>query len=269
VGFIGGKMIEGLDSLIMEGQSLLKDPGSGYISHQQRDYERWVDKVSTKISKIFPNSGLLAEWNSLGTPMISYGGFFSSDRSTRIHFINIVEKRMSWLARLARSDIELQQKKTNKKISPNPNGKIFLVHGRNEKILQKVARLLEKLNLEPIILHEQPNHGRTIIEKFEDYSDVAYVVVLLTKDDLGKLDTSEQKEFFHRARQNVIFEMGYFIAKIGRKHVCTLYEEGVEIPSDYQGVLYIPIDEKGSWQLQLAKEMKSVGIPLDMNRLTT
>jgi len=260
-------MIEEFDELIKEGQSLLKDPGSGYISHQQRDYEKWVERVSNLISDIFPNSGLLAEWNSLGTPIISYGGYFSSDRTTRLHFINIVEKRMGWLARLARSTFEAEMD-MSKQFIPKPNGKIFLVHGRNEKLLAKVARLLEKLNLEPIILHEQPNHGKTIIEKFEDYSDVAYVIVFLTKDDLGKLDTSEEKKFLHRARQNVIFEMGYFIAKIGRKHVCTLYEEGVEIPSDYQGVLYIQIDGNEAWQLQLAKEMKSVGIPLDMNRLT-
>lgn len=147
-----------------------------------------------------------------------------------------------------------------------PTSDIFIVHGRDEAGKQAVARLVEKLDLNPIILHEQPNQGRTIIEKFEAYGDPAFAVVLLTPDDLGTL-ASEIDDLKLRARQNVIFELGFFIGKIGRERVCALYTGDVELPSDYSGILYIPMDEAGAWQTKLAKEIKATGILVDLNKL--
>lgn len=143
---------------------------------------------------------------------------------------------------------------------------IFVVHGHNEGVREGVARYLEKLGLNPIILHEQPNNGRTIIEKFEDHSNVSFALVLLTADDLGRRKSDAESENKFRARQNVIFELGFFIGKLGRKKVCAIYESGVELPSDYQGLLYLNYDASGSWKLLLAKELKSGGIPVDLNR---
>lgn len=148
-----------------------------------------------------------------------------------------------------------------------PNGSdIFIVHGHDEAAKESVARFVEKLGIEAIILHEQPNAGRTIIEKFEDHSNVGFAIVLLTPDDIGapKDRTNETKP---RARQNVILELGYFMGKLGRGRVCALYKEGVEIPSDYQGVLYIPMDSAGAWRMALAKEIKNAGIDVDLNKL--
>jgi predicted nucleotide-binding protein len=122
------------------------------------------------------------------------------------------------------------------------------------------------LDLNLIILHEQPNKGRTIIEKFQDYSDVAFAIVLLTADDRGGIADSQYDSQSLRARQNVIFELGYFIGKLGRNRVCALYSEGVEIPSDYSGVLFIKFDEAGAWRLAVAKEIKAAGIDIDMNK---
>ncbi|MFH1259507.1 MAG: nucleotide-binding protein, partial [Elusimicrobiota bacterium] len=113
------------------------------------------------------------------------------------------------------------------------NNNVFVVHGSNDGVKEAVARFINKLNLNPIILHEQPNLGRTLIEKFTDYSNVGFAIVILTGDDLGK--GSKESDLNKRARQNVIFELGYFIGKLGRARVCALYEEGVEFPSDYEG----------------------------------
>ncbi len=143
---------------------------------------------------------------------------------------------------------------------------IFVVHGHDEAAKQSVARLLERLTLRALILHEQPNAGRTLIEKFEDYSDVRFAVIVLTPDDVG-YPNGREAEAKSRARQNVIFELGFFIGKLGRKRVCAIYKEGVEIPSDYIGVLYIPMDAAGAWQLRLAKELKHAGIEVDPNKL--
>jgi predicted nucleotide-binding protein len=118
--------------------------------------------------------------------------------------------------------------------------------------------------LEPIILQEQPNAGRTIIEKVERYAEVAFAVVLLTPDDIGGKN-SEPQELKPRARQNVILELGYFLGRLGRSHVAALLKGEVEKPSDYDGVLYVPMDAAGAWKLQLARELKNAGLNIDLN----
>jgi len=145
--------------------------------------------------------------------------------------------------------------------------KVFIVHGRNESIREQTARLVSKLGYEPIILHEQPNSGRTIIEKFEKNSQVVFSIVLLTGDDKGGLIDTDCSKYQARARQNVILELGFFLGSLGRENVCALYESGVEIPSDYQGVVFLPIDDSGAWKLSLAKEMKEAGLNIDLNKV--
>jgi predicted nucleotide-binding protein len=143
--------------------------------------------------------------------------------------------------------------------------RIFLVHGHNEAVLHEVARYLEKLEQTVSILRELPNKGRTIIEKFEDYSDAGFAVVILTADDrAGTTDEPYEKQRA-RARQNVILELGYFLGRIGRSRVCALYQNGVEIPSDYSGVLFVPLDQEGGWRLKLGKELVAAGFSVDMN----
>jgi len=140
--------------------------------------------------------------------------------------------------------------------------KVFLVHGHAEEPKKTVATFLRSLGLEVVILHEQPNQGRTIIEKLEEHSAVGFAVVLLTPDDIGAPVVQPDKGQ-KRARQNVIWELGFFVAKLGRKKVCTLYVEGVELPSDYHGVLYVPYDQSGAWRSKLVTELSAAGIEMD------
>ena len=118
----------------------------------------------------------------------------------------------------------------------------------------------------PVILHEQANQGKTIIEKFEDYSDVDFAVVLMTPDDIGYL-ANEESFAKYRARQNVVFELGYFIGKLGRTHVAAIVKGDIEIPTDISGVLYIGVDNNDAWKMMLAKEIKGVGYNIDLNKL--
>jgi predicted nucleotide-binding protein len=151
-----------------------------------------------------------------------------------------------------------------KKNATAQNRKVFVVHGHGH-LKDAVARVIEKLKLEAIILDEKPGAGNTLIEKFEKYADVGYAVVLLAPDDVG----GKAGEAMHdRARQNVIFELAYFVGKIGRGRVCLLYVEGVEIPSDYFGVEYVPFDSKSSWKYKLAGELREAGYTIDFNLLT-
>lgn len=144
--------------------------------------------------------------------------------------------------------------------------KIFIVHGHDREALVTVARFLEKLDLKPIILHEAPNKGMTVIEKFEKHADVPFAVVLLTPDDMAYAKNEKPELAKPRCRQNVMLELGYFMGKLDRKNVCALVKEGVEIPSDYHGVVFIKMGSNGGWRLSLAREIKESGIDVDLNK---
>jgi predicted nucleotide-binding protein len=122
------------------------------------------------------------------------------------------------------------------------------------------------MGLEAIILHEKASSGRTIIEKIEHYSDVGFAIVLYTPDDVGNVK-GKADELNVRARQNVVFEHGYLIGRLGRENVAALVDGNLELPNDISGVVYISLDETSAWQLQLGKEMKQSGYEIDMNKL--
>lgn len=142
---------------------------------------------------------------------------------------------------------------------------IFIVHGHDDEMVQASARLVTKLGFDPIILREQPNQGRTIIEKFEDYSDVPFAIVLFSPDDEGK--SVKETQLHKRPRQNVIFELGFFLGKLGRQNVVVLHKEveDFEILSDFQGILFEPYHN--GWELKIAKEIKAAGFEVDLNKL--
>ena len=143
--------------------------------------------------------------------------------------------------------------------------RVFVAHGRDEGSKEAMARLLERLELKPIILAEIPGQSQTIIEKFESNSDVGFAVALLTPDDTASLQGEDEQN--PRARQNVIFELGFFIGKLGRDRVCVLTKGEPEIPSNYAGGEYIPLDEHGGWKLGLFKELRAAGFNIDADRL--
>lgn len=142
---------------------------------------------------------------------------------------------------------------------------VFVVHGRDDGTRDTVARFLQKIEFRPVILDEQPSQGRTIIEKFERHVHAAFAIALLTPDDVGAL-ASEKDNLQRRARQNVIFEFGYFMGRLGRERVCAIIEDGVEIPSDYDGVVYINLDDRGAWKMELVRELRAAGLTVDANR---
>jgi predicted nucleotide-binding protein len=150
---------------------------------------------------------------------------------------------------------------------PLARTQIFIVHGHDEALKEKVARFLLQLTGEdPVILHEQLNAGDTIIEKLERVAATAgYAVVLATADDFGRAAASPDE--LPRARQNVIFELGYFFATLGRPRVALVYEAGVERPSDTDGILHIPVDGAGAWKVQLMREIEGAGFAVDREAL--
>jgi predicted nucleotide-binding protein len=197
---------------------------------------------------------------------------YPADLSYRMESWNSGRNSTINLLRTVIDEIKLFEKVepiVSTKISQENSNRIFVIHGHDEAMKIAVARTIERIGLEPIILHEQPNKGLTIIEKFVDYSDVGFAVALLSPDDVaypnkGKVLNSNTK----RARQNVIFELGYFIGRLGRNKVLALYQDGVEIPSDYNGVLYTLYDKPdGNWRYEFVRELKACGYSVDANKL--
>lgn len=160
------------------------------------------------------------------------------------------------------SEVEVEQTKNG--VTKN-DSQIFIVHGHNEEIKEKVARTIEKLELEPIILREKTGNGNTIIEKFEKFSNVDYAIIILTEDDKGGTKIDDTLNV--RARQNVIFEMGYFIGKKGRESLFLLGHKNVELPSDIAGFEIIEIDSNNAWRYKLASALKDFGYEIDLNKL--
>ena len=142
--------------------------------------------------------------------------------------------------------------------------KVFVVHGHDEGAREAIARFLERIGFEAIILHEQANRGRTVIEKVEAHGDVGFAVVLLTPDDEGAKKGEAPQP---RARQNVVLELGYFIGRLGRERVCALKRGDVELPSDFGGVVYTPFDDGGGWRQALANELQAADFAIDWNKV--
>lgn len=138
--------------------------------------------------------------------------------------------------------------------------KVFIVHGRDNEAKQEVARFIETIGLQSIILHEQANAGMTIIEKIERYSNEAdFALVLYTPCDLGRGAHESKIPARQRARQNVVFEHGYLMAKLGRKNVSALLKGEIETPNDISGVVYVGFDSQGAWKAEVAKELTACG----------
>nr|WP_314463363.1 nucleotide-binding protein [uncultured Clostridium sp.] len=146
------------------------------------------------------------------------------------------------------------------------SNKIFIVHGHDTAAKYELARTLEKSGFEAIILHEQASAGGTIIEKIEANTDVAYAVVLYTPCDMGRANDENVDQERSRARQNVVFEHGFLIGKLGRKYVSALVKGNTETPGDISGVVYITMDDAGAWKMTLAKELINAGLPVNMNK---
>ncbi len=151
-------------------------------------------------------------------------------------------------------------------IGKNNSKNVFIVHGHDTNRLESIENLVRKLGYNPIVLFKEPDGGKTIIEKIENYSgDVCFCIVLYTKCDIG-YEVNKQDEAKYRARQNVVFEHGFMIGTLGREKVCAVLEnDDIETPGDISGVIYVRMTNDEIWQLKIAKNMKASGLDIDLN----
>lgn len=247
---------ERLSNIISEGEALLHMR----ITSSSPEFQAWKMKSARFLISVF------------GENSHEYTDFRKSSFSLGIYTLGTPEYEFiapchDGIRRtIAKFKVYLEDMSETEDLSKTMNGwnyrSIFIVHGHNGELKESVARIIEKQNIDAIILSEMVNQGRTIIEKFEDYSDVGGAICLFTSDDIGKgMNQTEQNP---RARQNVVFETGYFIGKLGRSHIVILADQGVELPSDLSGVVYT--DSK-NWQFDLLRELSAMGYVIDLNKL--
>ena len=243
-------VVKHLNEFIMAGQNVLNET----------DIIRWHDQVFTYLKQLFGNE--------VSHEFLDLGRTTWDDHFKHIGFLQALCAKLA--AGLPPSSL-LSIVPTTSRDTANADcrtrdKKVFVVHGHDMTVKESSARFLEKLGLDAIILHEQANSGQTVIEKFEMFSDVGFAVILLTPDDLGH-PVNDAAKIKPRARQNVILELGYFLGKLGRNRVAALCADGVEIPSDYQGVVYIELDKGGAWRTKLAQELIMAGMSINLSGL--
>jgi len=228
-----------------------------------RDFERWVNKVAEWLDTISPNSGLSAEWSSLPTSELVVGNHYYPLSDGARDFCRTVRLRLQWLSKIpTRLSDEIRQQPGS-----IDSSRVFVVHGHDNEMKESVARIISKLGLDPIILHEQASKGRTVIEKFEQNAEVGFAVVLLSPDDYAYPKSKNQETAKLRARQNVVLELGYFVGRIGRNRVLALKRGDIELPSDLVGLVYTSYDDAGHWKVELVRELKECGYNVDANAI--
>ena len=160
-------------------------------------------------------------------------------------------------------DMESDTTKDTDSIKDEEFNKVFIVHGHDTNLKLEVARLLENQGIEAIVLHEQVNAGMTIMEKIESYGNtVNAAIILFTPDDDGKAKKEEVLK--SRARQNVVFEAGYFAGLLGRNRtILIISDDNIELPGDLSGIVY----NKEFWQFKVIQELKKIGFDVDANKL--
>lgn len=245
------KIIEEIDNLI-----------SQQVTSSTPEFKAWKIKAERFLIKKYGE----ASYEIKSFSKLKFSLIFSGSNTPHSEFVGACRTGLeSAKAILSNYLEEYENEEVKVIVTKNTNidcSQVFIVHGHDDALKQSVARILEKQDIRAIILSEQANNGKTIIEKFETNSDVGAAICLFTADDIGcKKDTNDYK---YRARQNVIFEAGYFIGKIGREKVIILSENNLELPSDMQGIVYT---DNRNWQLEVLKELKSIGYDIDLNKL--
>lgn len=216
--------------------------------------------------RVFRSNKMINECVQIANSRIPRNVLMIYRKSDLLPYDGLVEECTSMINEIQKEvDYQIHQNDNNKKTKDYDKNSVFVVHGHDNEARLKIELFLKGLGLNPVILFKKSDEGDTIIEKFEKHSNVGFAIVLYTYCDDGK-DKNEEKNH-KRARQNVVFEHGYMIAKLGRSRVCALRKGEIELPGDYQGVIFKNMDDNDGWQLEIARELNAAGYTIDMNNL--
>jgi Predicted nucleotide-binding protein containing TIR-like domain len=229
-----------LASLIQKGEQVyasadaVRDEQS--FDEWKREAKRWVAYTKTALQTICVDDALVEEFQGAtgGVGFIRMGPVPLGQRLRELvdDHTRELDSLRSMVDRLELFDVAAAaaSPEASEQLKAEWSTRVFVVHGRQRDSADVVARYLAKLGLEAVILDEQANEGRTILEKLEaNTEDVGFAVVLLQADDHGRGPEEEHwSDDPNRARQNVILELGFFVGKIGRARVAALVEPTVD-----------------------------------------
>lgn len=268
-----GQLRGEIEDRLSAGQALIDKPGESEeeLKERRQDYYTWTEYNEALLRRSFDSAEPADKYASVAA-FVAFGGApdplpvrwreLRNDINGKVRRLRSIQERLPLYH--VHPDATATLPAANHPRAQRDD--VFIVHGHDGKTKVEVARFLTALlGRQPLILHEQPDRGRTIIEKFEDHAaQAACAVVLLTGDDKGGPAGGAGQP---RARQNVVLELGYFLGRLGRRRVVILYEPNVELPSDINGVLYVKLDNQGVWRNLVARELRAVGLTVDLDAL--
>jgi len=251
-------------ALIIELETLVSCSKEDFSNEFWGSYEEYLNKYNVLL-KDLQTLGFYKELKFIEHVPLSDQSFdsgFSKHEQAKLREITnasqVLLRKVKLLLSPPKSDTRL-----NSQVRSN---KIIVVHGQDNEMKTDVTQTLQKLDLEPIIIHEKPSSEQNIIEKISDYAHVSFAVVLVSPDDQASpKETPDETKY--RAKQNVIFELGYFLGRLGKQNVIAIYrkKKDFEIPNNYTGVLWI--EYKTGWYFELIKELKACNFDVDANKL--
>ncbi|MCU1671365.1 MAG: hypothetical protein JWP40_4292 [Blastococcus sp.] len=258
---------------IRELRKLKQEADSPEVQREGPAHDEWKAKSRAVMERALGrDASVLRDFQDVRYSIGFYTGAPGEIEEDRRYFAQQVMSAVAYLdAAIYELQLNIAPKESVKESQPRArrpeSTSIFLVHGHDEAAKHEVARFIQQtVGQQPIILDEQPNAGHTLVEKFEQHAgSSSYAVVLLTPDDVGRVASAPPDTDGHRARQNVVFELGYFCGTLGRGKV-TGINAGVEKPSDVDGLVYVSYPNS-NWKLQLAKDFQAAGISIDLQGL--
>ena len=251
-------------SLIVDLETLVSSSKEDFVNEFWSSYETYVNKYNLLLKNL-QSLGFYKELRPIESVPFSDQAFesgFTKQEQAKLREVTNVSNSLLRKVKLLLSPPVSYN--LNNQVRSN---KIFVIHGNDNDMKSDVTQILEKLEIDPIILHEKPTSSQTLIEKISNHSQVSFALVLFSPADLAYPEEKNLNEAKYRAKQNFIFELGYFLGRLGAENVVAIYrkKKDFEIPTDYKGVLWI--EYKSGWYFKLIKQLQACHFNVDANNL--
>jgi predicted nucleotide-binding protein len=252
-------------ALIIDLETLVSSSKEDFVNKFWNSYENYV-KTYNRLLKDVQSLGFYKELNFIEQVPFSDQAFdsgFTKHEQAKLREVtnasNILLQKVKLLLSPPAPDTRL-----NSQVRSN---KIFVVHGQDNTMKSDVTQTLQQLDLDPIILHEKPNSTQTLIQKTSDYTHVSFAVILLSPDELAYPTEKTSDEAKSQAKQNIIFELGYLLGRLGKQNVVAIYrkKKDFETPNDINEILWI--EYKTGWYFELIKQLQAANFDVDANKL--
>lgn len=255
------RLLELIDAIDNVEKCFHKSSGLGFskveVIYDIQDFQDWIQELQHELQHLLKSPSDKFIEDTLTLVSKSFNGWDDKKTFSEIKSkLSVIKKRYFINSNTINGETNIMK------------NKIFIVHGHDDAAKESVARVVQTLGYEPIILHEQASTGKTIIEKIEKYTDdIAFAIILYTECDKGRDKNQGIADEQYRARQNVVFEHGLLIGKLKRDHVIAFVKGDVEVPGDIDGVVYTKMDTANAWKYELVKNMKAIGLVASADRL--